>query len=320
MIKVIFGLITALVLSGCSHDFVRFKETKSAQINDLKSYQFIQGMKGAENLFLPTNSSKVYVTDLNGNIYLLDKNSNGILEVKTSYNIGKYALGIILGKDGYLYVNASQRGKKGWLKHGGEVYKIDTELKSHKKITTSYKGINGLTIDPQGDLYFSIGDLEFLFPDGAIYKMLYNSELEQYGQPKLFLDNLGSANGIFYSTFYDSLLFTETFSKLSKINMRTNKVSKVLGKTKIIEGFDDLCVDSKGRIWVAEPVGGFLKMYNPQNQKVTRFLINGLGVASSCGIRIEDGEEYIYVTEREIKDNDDGRGIIVLSIDELLVL
>lgn len=318
MRKVIFGLILAMVLSSCSSNLVQTKETKTFSLKDFTSAQFIQGMKGAENILLVPKSTMVYVTDLSGTIYLLDENEDGRMEIIKSMSIGKFANGIVQGKEGHLYVNASEYNMDGWLKYGGEVYRVDTELVSPVKITDKFKGLNGLSIDRKGDLYFATGDLEFFFPDGAIYKMPFNEELKQYGEPELYLDDLGSANGMFYSASHESVFFTETFSKVSMVNLQTIKVSEVFGKTKIVEGFDDLCLDSKGRIWVAEPTGGFLKMYDPKSNELIRFQIEELGVASSCGTRFKGEEEFIYVTEREIDNKNDGRGLIILSIGELL--
>lgn len=318
MLKIIFSVIAAITLSSCSSSHVAVKETKSFNMDDIESMQFVQGMKGAENIYLPGDSTKAYITDLAGHIYLLDKDVRGKLEIKKSLSIGKLALGITEGKDGNLYVNASSYGKQGWLKHGGEVFKVDTELTAFEKITGAYQGINGLTVDAKGSLYFTAGNLKFFSPKGEIYKIPYNTESGKYGKPLSFIDKLGSANGIFYSKHHNALLFTETFSKTSAVNLTTNKVQTLFGKTKMAEGFDDLCVDTKGRIWVTEPVRGFIKMLNPADRKLTRFHIHGLGLASSCQTRTEAGKEYIYVTEREISRNNDGRGIVVLLIDELL--
>lgn len=318
MRKIIIGLIVAIFLSSCSSSLVSIKEIKTSNLKDFNSAQFIQGMNGAENIYLVPNSSAIYVTDLSGTIYLLDENDDGRIRIKKSLNIGKSAIGIVQGKDGYLYVTASEHDMDGWLEYGGEVYRVDTELKSYVKITDKFKGINGLSIDDNDNIYFAIGDLEFFFPDGAIYKMTYDEKLNRYNKPELFLDKLGSANGVFYSKIHNSILFTETFSKVSMVSLQTKKVTEVFGKTKIVEGFDDLCMDSKGRIWVAEPTGGFLKMYNPQNQKLIRFHIKELGLASSCRTRLKGEEEFIYITEREIDKKNDGRGLIILSISELL--
>jgi sugar lactone lactonase YvrE len=318
MRKIIIGLIVAIFLSSCSSSLVSIKEIKTSSLKDFNSAQFIQGMKGAENMYLVPNSSAVYVTDLSGTIYLLDENDDGRIRIKKSLKIGKSAMGIVQGKDGYLYVNASEYDMDGWLEYGGEVYRVDTELKSYVKITDKFKGINGLSIDDNGNLYFAIGDLNFSSPHGAIYKMTYNEKLKQYSKPKLFLDKLGSANGMFYSKTHNSIFFTGTFSKVSMVNLQTKKVTEVFGKTKTVEGFDDLCMDSNGRIWAADSADEVLKMYNPQNQKLIRFHIKELGFASSCRTRFKGEEEFIYITERQIDKLNDGRGLIILSISELL--
>jgi hypothetical protein len=55
-----------------------------------------------------------------------------------------------------------------------------------------------------------------------------------------------------------------------------------------------------------------------QSLSLHRFHFGELGVASSCRIRFEGEVEYIYVTEREFKEEDDGRGIFFVPINELL--
>ncbi len=318
MRNIILTAVAALIFCGCSSTMVGVKETKESKLSDYRYMQFVKGMRGAENIYVDPDSSKLYVTDLSGIIYMLDDGKKGVLKIVKKLKIGDFATGIVSANDGYLYVNASKYGKEGWLKYGGEIYKVARDLKSYEKISGQYPGINGMTITPEGDIFFAAGDLEFFSPDGEIYRMRYDAKTKSYAEPELFLDDLGSANGMLYSKADDTILFTETFSKLSKFDPKTKKISLVLDKTKIVEGFDDLCIDSFGRIWLAEPVGGFLKMYDPSSKKLTRFRIDGVGVASSCDTKKVDGDELIYVTEREINSDNDGRGVIVLSIDELM--
>ena len=316
MYKIFVIFFVSFALAGCS-SMVKTKIVKDDRLSEYESVQFIKGMKGTENIYLDNHTSKIYVTDLSGVLYLLDKDENDSIKIIKSLKLGKCATGITQGKDGYLYVNASEYGEEGWLKYGGAVYKVDKELKSYKGVTGLFKGINGLCTDDRGNLYFAIGDLEFFFPDGAIYKMSYNQKLKKYNPPELHIDKLGSANGLFYSNYYKALILTETFSKVSMVNLDTKAIKKVFDKSKLIEGFDDVCVDSKGRFWVAEPTGGFIKMFDPKNQKLTRYHMDGVGVASSCRTRINNSKEYLYITEREIEKKNDGRGLIVISIDEL---
>ncbi len=316
--KFLLSMVAVLSLSACSSKLVQEQETIRFNWSELESAQFVEGMKGAENIYLSDESSRVYITDLQGNIYLLEENPEGELEIRSSLKIGNRVLGITKGRDGSLYVNASDYDEAGWLETGGEVYQVDPDLQSFTRFSATYKGINGLASTVTGDLYFATGNMSMFSPQGAIYKIPYDAGLQQYGEPELIDSGLRSANGLYYSAYYNALFFTETFTKVAMLDMQSNTVEELFGKTRIVEGFDDLCVDSIGRIWVAEPVAGFLKVYERDTMKLTRIHVDGLGVASSCRIGFRNGEETIYVTERQIDNKDDGRGVAVISIKDLL--
>jgi hypothetical protein len=87
--------------------------------------------------------------------------------------------------------------------------------------------------------------------------------------------------------------------------------------------FDDLCQDQAGNLWVADPGSGSLKEYIPGSGEVIRFKIRGIGQVSSCRIRIENGEEIIYLTELKQNPNKmlsgpfDGRGVFSMPLAEL---
>jgi sugar lactone lactonase YvrE len=276
-------------------------------------------MHGAENIYLDTSSPSIYVTDLSGTIYLVNESGDGKLFISASIDFGELATGIIEGKDGFLYAGGSRYPEKDYLREeGGSVFRIDKELNRYEILYSAYRGINGLATDSDGHLYFTTGNLKFLSPEGALYKMSYDPAQNTYGKPVKVIDSLGSANGLYYSEYYDALIITETFSGISKIDLSSNTVVPLLNKSKMVEGFDDVTVDSKGRIWVAEPVGGFIKVFDPAGKKLTRFRIEGLGVASSCRIRMDKNhEEVIYICERQHKKNNDGRGLITISINQL---
>lgn len=311
-------LIGVLLLPACSSHLVQERESRHLHWGDLESVQFVQGMKGAENIYLPEGSSRVYVSDLGGNLHLLDENEQGELEIRRSLKMGERVFGIAQGRDGYLYVNASDYDEDGWLQRGGEVHRVDQDLQSVSEVTGAYGGINGLTSTPTGDLYFATGNMKMFSPMGAIFVMRFDPSLQEYGEPELLVDNLGSANGLYYSNYYDTVFFSETFNKVATLDPQTHAITEWFGKTKIVEGFDDVCVDSKGRIWVAEPVAGFLKVYERDRLKLTRIQIDGLGVASSCRVRYRQGEETLFISERQIGDKDDGRGLVVIPISQLL--
>lgn len=314
----VLSLICMTLLAGCSSDRVKQQENRQLNWNQLSPVSLIEGMRGAENIYMPADSSRIYVTDLSGMVYLLDDNEQGKLEVQASLKVGNTALGIAEGKDGYLYVNASEHDTDNWLTLGGALYQVDKELRSAMRVSGDYPGINGLTRGPEGALYFATGNLRMFSPRGALYKLEFDAVQHQYSAPQPLLLDIGSANGMLYHEHSQELLFSETFSKVSSFDLATQSTSELFGKTRLVEGFDDLCVDSKGRIWVTEPVAGFLKMYERDSMKLTRIRVDGLGVASSCATAMRWGEEHIFVTEREINNNDDGRGLAVIPIRLLL--
>lgn len=312
-----FGI--AILILGCSST-VEITQKRELSLNEISSIQFCKGMQGAENIYLDESSPSIYVTDLSGTVHLIGEAADGKLTITKSMNFGKLATGITEGKDGFLYVCGSKYHEKEYLTgKGGSIFKIDKDLNNYESLFSGYKGINGLATDPDGHLYFTCGNLKILSPRGSLYKVPFDSQLNTYGNPIKLIDDLGSANGLYYSDYYNSLIMTETFGKVSKVNTSSNTVITLLDKTKMVEGFDDVAVDSKGRIWVAEPVGGFIKVFDPSEKKLTRFHIEGVGVASSCRIRMENNkEEIIYISERQLKKNNDGRGLIAIPIHQLI--
>ncbi len=62
-----------------------------------------------------------------------------------------------------------------------------------------------------------------------------------------------SANGLYYDDKSDCLYYSEVYSGIYKYDILNRTESKVLGKSKIVEGFDDFCVDNNNNIWIADP-------------------------------------------------------------------
>ena len=309
-------ILFSFLVCACSTSRVK---THYLSKNDFSNINFIEGMKGCENLHLSKNSLDIFVTDLTGKLYLISGTSHENLNVVKLLRINDYVLGIDEGSDKYLYVLSSS---KEWLKKGGGINKIDVNLGKQEKITFDFAGVNGLAIDNQNNIYFTVGNMNMLKPKGAIY-IMKALENNKYDTPIIFIENLKSPNGLFYDKKNNSLIFTEVFSGVKSINLENNKIKSIFGKTRLIEGFDDLCVDSKGNYWVADQPNGFIKMYNSHLNQVKRFLFKEFGVASSCRIRIDDGKEFIYVTEIKKNKNSkeyDGRGVIIIPIDLLLKL
>ena len=313
-IKIILLLVLLISLYSCSSIQVyTVKVTGHEIINNTK---FIKGMSGCENIYLSTTDLKFYVSDLNGYLYFFDIDlSSNDFKITNKIKLDFYVLGITKGIDGSIYVATSS---KKWLDEGGVIIKINEENNIQEKVSDYYPGINGLTSDSEGNLYFTAGNMSFLQPNGAIY--IIKKENNEFKREEILADNLKSPNGLYYDRNEHTLAFTEVFTGTKEIDLEKGDINLIFGKTRIVEGFDDLCKDRNGNYWVADPPNGAIKMYNPIKKEVIRFVFEEFGIASSCKIRVENGEEMLYITEIKQSNKSkeyDGRGVLILPINQL---
>lgn len=314
-------LVTVLTSTGCataSHLQLRTVETS---LEDFDRVVFIQGMSGCENLYVEKGSLRIYVSDLSGHVHLVDGPSREELSVVRSAKIAEeYALGIDEGPDGFLYVGASG---KDWLTVGGAVFRVDKNLEKIEKISGEYPGLNGLVFDSAGALYFASSRMSFFRKRGYVYRMVRASD-GGWSAPEPFLSGRGITNGMFFHRSGKRIVFTEMLTGVFRADPRTGETEKVIGRTRALEAYDDLCIDRNGNYWITDPPGGFLKRYDPAKGEIVRYRVAGVGQTSACGIREENGEEILYVTElkrkrgKPLSRNFDGRGVVGIPIEELI--
>lgn len=123
---------------------------------------------------------------------------------------------------------------------------MSADLEDLTCITHNYPGSNGLATDSQGVLYITTGDFNFINPKGSLTKIGMNNN-------DMVLKKAKSANGLYYDDKSDCLYYSEVYSGIYKYDILNRTESKVLGKSKIVEGFDDFCVDNNNNIWIADP-------------------------------------------------------------------
>lgn len=296
-------------------------KTVALDFGDLDGAVVVDVGKGCENLCLVPDSRRLYVTDGWGNVHLVDGPSREALRVVKSAKVGDgKACGIDRGPGGFLYVAACDDD---WLGRGGGIFKVDNRLESAEKIAGNYPGLNGLALDGRGDLYFAVSNMSFVNGKGAIY-IMRRRKGGDYREPRIFLPDLRCVDGVYYDARADRIRFTETFCGVSTFKPGFMAVTCVLGKAAAFDFCDDLCTDANGNYWLADP-GGFLKCYNAEKRELTRYKIKGCGRPSSCRIRLEDGEEIIYVTELKrcrgfagyLSKKCDGRGVVVIPLKAL---
>ena len=296
----------------------------NTNLEELPGAAFISVPNGCENIYLDQNSEKIYVTTLEGYIYLLDRNTNDSFAIIKSIHPGAMSLGIDQGPDGNLYVAVSQYEYDGWKHTGGSVYKVDSGLDSAEKITGDYQGINGLAFDKSGNLYFASSNMHILRPKGFIYKMQPEGS-DHFASPKVFLKMKELLNGLSFNREWDQLVFSTTVGGVYAFIPGSNLYDVVYMKMKFMEITDDLCTDIGGNIWMSDPGNSTIKMFNPGTKRLTRFYIDDIGQTSSCRIRSENNLEMLYITElkqMQVPTSKiyDGRGILMIPAQSLLGL
>lgn len=308
MYKVIIQIVLINLLFGC-----RSLPKEVIDISNI-DYTLIEGMEGVENTYTVPESMDLYASDCSGYLYKVSYDNKFVIDNKVK--VGDFALGITMDK-GILYFAASGSD---WSNVGGSIYKADYNLKNIEKMTLNYPGINGVTSDDKSNIYFTVGKMNPFDKNGIIYKL--NSTNMQV-EPEPLLTGLKCPNGLDYDKKSNSLIFSETFKGINEFDLNSKQKRNVFGKSRVVEGFDDICKDSKGNYWVGDQPNGFIKMYNPKQNRVFYFRSEQFGVSSSCKIRIEDGKDILYVAEIKQSGkskNYDGRGVFVFEVEDLRII
>lgn len=303
-------IATFLTLTACVYPPAT---VVSFSLADVPSSQMLLGIKGGENIFLVENAYDFYVTDIRGRIYLAQATAPLAFRLAQSLPLGGPGMGITLA-DGALYVGVAGEP---FDEPTGRILRITTNLLSKEVVAEGIRGVNGVTSDWKGTIYFASGSLSPFDRDGYIGRLVTN-ESNTYEEGERVLDGLSSANGLHYDRA--ALFFTQTYKGAFIVDPNTRKDGTLFGKSRIVEGFDDITIDSKENVWVADQPNGFLKCFNRNDRTLFVIRAEGFGVASSCRIREDNGVEYMYVTEfkQSAKSKEpDGRGVLIIPLATL---
>ncbi|HZK19975.1 MAG TPA: SMP-30/gluconolactonase/LRE family protein [Treponemataceae bacterium] len=311
----VISLILGAVLIWLVCMFANLEKSKNVtiDISTLGNVQWLTGITAPENILLSNTSSDFYVTDLHGFIHRVKKDEiENEYVVKDSQKIGKSALGLAWANDlnTELFVGVCLEN---WPKPGGSVFKMSSDLQNIERISNNYSGLNGFATDAHGELYIATSNFNMLYPKGSIINIGGKTGDTLVTKTK-------AVNGLFYDDKTNSLFYSEVFTGISQFDFASETSHTVLGKSKILEGFDDFCIDSQNNLWIADPPSNLIKMYWPDEKIVYHIKIEGFGVASSCRIRHENGEDYIFITElnKVNYSKTDGRGVLILPLKELV--
>lgn len=214
--------------------------------------------------------------DRQGNLYLTDIPHGRIFRVSPSgdwqevANTGGWPNGIAIHKDGSLWVADYRRGLLRVNPQSGTV-----EVVLGHRNSESFKGINDLVFDKDGNCYFTDqGQTGMHNPTGAVYRLRTNGQLDQV------LANAPSPNGIALDTSGRFLLVAVT---------RGNAVWRgpllpdgSISKVGVFRSFfgtsgpDGMAVDSENRLVVAHASLGGAFVMNARGE-VTHFVRSPVG-------------------------------------------
>jgi sugar lactone lactonase YvrE len=296
----------------------------TAKSDTLEHALFVEGMKGCENICLPADNRGFFISSLDGTITYLSRQPGQAPSVQKSYKAGTAVMGLSVDMMGGLFAAVSAESSVDPGSWDAGLYRVTNGLDGLERISQDFPSMNGICFDGAGNLYFTSSNFSYLNPKGDIYRM-ERKESGSYGSPEVFIAGIGLANGLYYDGLQDRIYFSNTIGGVYSFTPGIPDYRVEYLKISFLEACDDLCTDSGGNIWMTDPGNSTVKMYNPGTNRLVRFTIAGMGQASSCRIRVENGLDILYITElktstQPMSENFDGRGVFIVPAQSLIRL
>ncbi|MEY2953819.1 MAG: hypothetical protein RLZZ401_1906 [Pseudomonadota bacterium] len=231
-------------------------------------------------------AGNLYVTDIPyGRIFRIDPQ----LEWRLVAEYDGWPNGLALHADGSLWIADY---KKGILKLDPASGAISTVL-GHRN-SESFKGVNDLTFDAQGNLYFTDqGQTGLHDPTGRIYRLRPNGQLD------LLLANAPSPNGLALNAGGNVLFVAVTRGNQvwRAPLLPDGSVSKVGAFQTFFgsSGPDGMAMDAQGRLIVAHASLGAALVLNPRGE-ITQVIHSPVG-ATVTNVALRPGSNEVVITE-----------------------
>lgn len=293
---------------------------------------------GVENVLPVAGSNIVYASDLSGFVTRFDGPDRASLSIAATRKLGDYCLGLASGRDGTVYVAVSDGGNTGWNEGRTSILALGEDLAERGSIPVGLPCLNGIAIDARGGLWLASSNFNFLHPEGAISYISFAPSPDDAPSDAKEAMVTVATGGLFNGLCARSdgtVLAADTLSSIysfseadadralsgaKPIATKPRSPLALYRKTSFIEAFDDVCADSRGRIWSANPLSkGRIAVYDPATRERRVVELPRFGYASSCRIRIEGTREILYVSELRAPDGSgfNGRGVLCFPIDAL---
>lgn len=236
--------------------------------------------------------------DAAGNLYVVDVPHGRIFRIATNRNwnlVVEYdgePNGLALHPDGRIFIADRKNGILAFDPGSGRVSPIVTRCNGER-----FKGVNDLTFDHRGDLYFTDqGQTGLHDPTGRVFRLRTNGSLD------CLLSNGPSPNGLVLSADENVLFIamTRDNSVWRVPLLQDGGVSKV-GKFASFHGTsgpDGMAADQLGNILLAHASLGSVFALSPQGEVIAR-------IQSCCGTTTTNlafgnaDRQMLYITESE---------------------
>jgi sugar lactone lactonase YvrE len=296
----------------------------TVKADSLENSLFVEGMKGCENICLPADTRGFYISSLDGMLTFLSGQPGQSPSVQKSFKAGTAVMGVSVDVRGELVAAVCTISSEEPGSWDAGLYRVNKDMSELERISQDFPSMNGICFDGAGNLYFTSSNFNYLSPEGAIYRMERTDSIS-FMPPEVLIAGIGLANGLYFDGLQDKIYFSNTIGGVYSFTPGIPDYREEYLKTRFMEACDDLCTDSGGNIWMTDPGNSTVKMYNPGTNRLVRYTIIGLGQASSCRIRVEDGLDILYITElktstQPLSEDFNGRGVFIVPAYSLIRL
>lgn len=274
---------------------------------------YVSGMNGVENLAFDGNGF-LYATGLDGMVYKIEPTDDPYRgKIAAGRKIAGMCGGIDCRSDGSVYVAVLDDDNR-------RIAKISGDLSQIEFLSGHIPGLNGLTLDKSGAIYYTTSNENPFWPSGKILKA-DPSNPWSFAGPEIIVDGAGLVNGVTLSSDESILYYTETTGGVWAFDMKTGEKKELYSPPGFFQIVDDLAAAPDGSVWIC--LNSEMIIVHLINGKAgAAYRTDAMGAPSACEFGKGRGfrSDFLYVTEFGLKGRSftmNGRGIWVLPVGKM---
>ncbi len=314
MRKIIILFVSSAMIISCGTGLQNIKYQGAADRTPAPGL-FVDGMNGVENLAFD-GKGFMYATGLDGKIYKIAPAGDPFKgKIISSVKAGRICLGIDVSPAGTIYAGiGGENGER-------RIARISPDLLNIEYLSGPIPGLNGITIDRTGYLYYTSSNESPICPKGIIYKVKPDKK-ENFKESVIFVNDTGMVNGLSFSPDESILYYTETTNGVWAFNIRSGIKIRIYSPPGLLQIVDDLTTDEDGTLWFC--LNSEMMIVPIKNGKTEKgYSAVSMGAPSACDFGKGPGfrDDLLYVTEFGLKGRSftmNGRGIWVIPVCDMI--